>query len=204
MGKHNKTIDRAYIENHSIPVPESGCWIWLGGLSDRGYGRIFHQYKSYYAHKVSYRLFVEEPKFFVCHKCDTPSCVNPDHLFDAPQAENVRDMVRKGRNYKPPRISNEVVASVISSSLKAKDASKAFGISEHSVGKVRRAAGIVRQPPKPRIRLPDKRKKLNEAQVLEIRSSDLTGILLARKFNICERTVWKIKSGERWKIADER
>lgn len=52
------------------------------------------------AHRVAWRLFVGDiPEgAVVCHRCDTPPCANPDHLFIGTQADNVADMMRKGRH----------------------------------------------------------------------------------------------------------
>lgn len=61
---------------------------------DRFAGRIK------YAHRVAFRLFKKESIFgkFVLHKCDNPSCVNPDHLFTGNQKENQQDSVNKMRH----------------------------------------------------------------------------------------------------------
>lgn len=59
-----------------VPVPESGCWLWLGGVDADGYG---HMNGNRRAHRVSYERHVGGiPRgMFVCHHCDVPSCVNP-------------------------------------------------------------------------------------------------------------------------------
>jgi hypothetical protein len=81
-----------------VPVPEAGCWLWVG-TTTRGYGRIRAFGSTQRAHRVSW-LIHRGPipsGIGVCHRCDTPSCVNPDHLFLGDQRDNLRDMVRKGR-----------------------------------------------------------------------------------------------------------
>jgi hypothetical protein len=90
-----------------IPEPNTGCWLWIGTTHPiGGYGRIKkridkNKWVQYEAHRVSYELFKGIiPKYLmVCHKCDTPSCVNPNHLFLGTAKDNMQDMVSKGRNF---------------------------------------------------------------------------------------------------------
>ena len=87
------------IEEKSIPVTESGCWLWVGHISKDGYGRLRVAGKKELAHRASYRAFIGEipDTLLVCHKCDNPSCVNPNHLFIGTHQDNMNDKVAKGR-----------------------------------------------------------------------------------------------------------
>ena len=80
-----------------------GCWIWQGAKIKGGYGKITYNAKQMLAHRLSYQLNIGDiPKgLCVCHKCDTPSCINPEHLFAGTHKENTRDMINKGRVKNP-------------------------------------------------------------------------------------------------------
>ncbi len=82
-----------------IPVPESGCWLWLGGWNIYGYGKTGGNSGSVFAHRIFYRHFVGEipAGMLVCHKCDTPACVNPSHLFVGTVKDNAIDREQKNR-----------------------------------------------------------------------------------------------------------
>src|SRR5580700_10130404 len=83
----------------SIPVPESGCWLWEGYLTE-GYGRLDLGGQKWLAHRLSYRIFCGEipAGMLVLHKCDVPCCVNPAHLYVGTDADNTRDKVLRGRH----------------------------------------------------------------------------------------------------------
>ena len=89
----NKPFEEMY-----VPVPESGCWLATTWWDADGYGRTTN---CTFLHRRSYEIhFGSIPNgMFVCHKCDTPACVNPDHLFLGDGTDNMRDMVAKGRHY---------------------------------------------------------------------------------------------------------
>lgn len=90
---------RTFIEDRCIPEPNSGCWLWTGYCNSDGYGRTTINGKVIGAHRLSYRLFCGEIPLGaeIMHKCDTPACVNPDHLKAGSHLENMTDSYRKGR-----------------------------------------------------------------------------------------------------------
>lgn len=81
------------------PEPNTGCWLWGGKVNENGYGRTWTKHlKLHNAHRLSYYLHNGDfdRSMHVLHKCDVPSCVNPDHLYLGDQAQNVKD--RDSRN----------------------------------------------------------------------------------------------------------
>ena len=90
-----------YFWNH-VEKSEEGCWTWTGTSAYRfGYGRIWLGKNGGYvlAHRFSY-LLNNGPipdGLCVCHACDNPRCVRPDHLWTGTRSENTADRDRKGR-----------------------------------------------------------------------------------------------------------
>lgn len=80
----------------------SSCWIWKGRKRKTGYGRFFTKGREVLAHRVAYLIaFGRDPgAMHVCHRCDNPSCVRPDHLFLGTTQDNSRDRLIKGRSHR--------------------------------------------------------------------------------------------------------
>jgi len=89
--------------NNTQPVPFCGCFLWTRGTISSGYGHLEVEGRLVLAHRRSWELtYGPIPKgLFVLHRCDTPSCVNPRHLFLGTAGDNARDMVAKGRIITP-------------------------------------------------------------------------------------------------------
>lgn len=86
--------------------PNSNCWIWTGSTKSGTkphaltYGRVHWRNRGYPAHRLSWITFNGPiPRgLCVCHRCDRPLCINPDHLFLGTYADNALDMYEKGRH----------------------------------------------------------------------------------------------------------
>jgi len=83
-----------------IHDPKTNCMMWRGAAGRAGYGTIgLPGLGSYPVHRLSFELFHAPipDGMFVCHSCDNPSCINPDHLWLGTSADNNRDMAKKKR-----------------------------------------------------------------------------------------------------------
>lgn len=84
-----------------IQVSPTGCWEFMGARTPKGYGRIGLDGQYWQAHRLAWTLkrgpIPNGLGLQVCHRCDNPPCINPDHLFLGTNADNCRDRHSKGR-----------------------------------------------------------------------------------------------------------
>ncbi len=150
------------IAAHSRPDPVTGCWIWRRGRT-RGYGRVRFQGRLWLAHRLAFTAFVGPVPSgqFVCHQCDNPPCVNPAHLFAGTVADNVCDMMKKGRVARGDRSSARLhpervargsrsgkarlseanvmdVRTRLAAGETAAAIARSFGVHENTIGSIRR------------------------------------------------------------------
>lgn len=86
-----------------VEKTEQGCWTWTAATYRKGYGHfqrlIDGKWRMYKAHRYSYEVYKGKipSGMLVCHSCDNPTCVNPNHLFLGTQKDNMIDMLSKNR-----------------------------------------------------------------------------------------------------------
>jgi len=104
MGKYKQRAITSVIDRFWAKVDKRGpddCWEWTAARTNLGYGVIALPMRGgrTFAHRLSavihFGMF--DRRLLVCHKCDNPPCVNPDHLYLGTHAQNTRDMVDRGR-----------------------------------------------------------------------------------------------------------
>jgi hypothetical protein len=103
------TKDEFFRICEELPFNENGCQIWTGPIyrgQRQGYPRVYLG-RNYPGSNCGNRLILErklkrpiKPGYLACHTCDTPACVNQDHIFEGTFQDNVLDAKKKGRMYK--------------------------------------------------------------------------------------------------------
>lgn len=80
-----------------------GCWLWTGFCNPNGYGHFSYQGRNWLAHRLSLHLTgVDIESRLVCHHCDNPSCVRPDHLYAGTPQSNSADAQSRNRLWSAP------------------------------------------------------------------------------------------------------
>lgn len=162
MYSPNQSVQSRVKKHFQVLKGASGCWEWPMSRTHAGYGQLAGMTNgkqvNHYAHRVSY--FLAYGPFrrdaVICHKCDNPACINPDHLFLGTQKDNMRDCSGKGRTHNGP---------------------KPIGDRHWTRKDPQKRIKILCGQNHPR-------SKLTNKQVAEIRASKETGVALAGKYGV--------------------
>jgi hypothetical protein len=139
--------------NKKYQIQENGCWLWTGGTRPNNKGIPYPRhwtddFKSIGAHRFAYKLAHGTiPKgMYVCHKCDTPLCVNPEHLFVGTHHDNMRDMVQKKRSFIGrgenkiglSKLTNQQAQQIRLMQISQSKIAALFGVSQSTIGRIKR------------------------------------------------------------------
>ena len=98
--EYEHTANERFWDKVEKSTNSDGCWIWQSAKTRRGYGRFWYK-RRYIVATHAALLFgknvIVPNNMMVCHHCDNPECVNPDHLFIGTHYDNMQDCKRKGR-----------------------------------------------------------------------------------------------------------
>ena len=160
-----------------------GCWVWQGAGHSMKYGYFGLDGRNRLAHRVAWELICGPipDGLCVCHHCDTPKCVRPDHLFLGTHKQNSEDMVAKGRSASGDRSS----ARLYPESLRCGDDHWSHRMPE----RVRRGSR-------------HNRAKLTESDIRRIREVGKQGQTLAEiasKYGVHLSSIHLILAGKTWK-----
>lgn len=145
MSKRYGTIEHR-IATQSVPEPNSGCLLWFGCTDGFGYGRIRAEGGvKKRVHRLVYEMQCEPiPEgLIVRHRCDTPACVNPEHLLLGTLADNVQDKVdrdrqAKGRASPSAKLTEADVAAIRRDTRPQRVIGADYGVAHSVVGQIKR------------------------------------------------------------------
>jgi hypothetical protein len=133
VNKNGKMPDKSAIVVHP-EIAGLQCWEWTASKDRKGYGIFRMKRRNRPAHRVMRFIVTGRwPEPYGMHKCDNPSCVRFEHLFEGTEKENTQDMLRKGRNRNGNNLLtdsqvSEIKRLISSSSLFMKQIARSYGV----------------------------------------------------------------------------
>lgn len=183
-----------------IKVSENKCWEVIShALDNGGYG----QYKKKRTHVLMYEKYIGKvPKGMVVrHKCDNPSCCNPFHLEIGTQKDNNHDKLIRSR-LQDGYLTYDEAKAIAEFEGTIHEIMSHFGVTKDVVWKIK---NNVTWKDEFNIKKPKKHiNKLKEEDVIDIYTSDLSGVVIAKKYNISPNTVYDIRKKRIWKNITDK
>lgn len=203
---------RQWLDVRSIPEPNSGCFLWLSGLTKAGYG-IVNTGRSYEtAHRLSYAVHrgAIPAGLHVLHTCDLRCCINPGHLYLGFERHNGDDRANRNRcrplrgaDNKRVKLTRDQVLAILVDPRSHRVIAAEYGVSKGPIGRIKQGRGwthltqISRQPPS--LRSVSGNFKLNHQQVIQIRTDDRPIPEIAADYGLCEASVSNVRQRRSWR-----
>jgi len=138
---HNFSLKSPY----PLSVLNDECWNWTGAKDKDGYGVFTLEKKKTPAHVAAYTLAVGKPYegMYVLHTCHNPSCVNPEHLYEGTQWQNIQDQKKagtfvSGSKNGMAKLTEDDIPKIRNSELSCRDLAIQFNVSYHTIWDVLR------------------------------------------------------------------
>lgn len=194
----------------------SGCWLWKAGKDKDGYGAFrakFNGVMHLRAHRFSYHLNKGKiPSLLsVCHTCDTPACVRPDHLFLGTNAENHLDKIAKGRarwrlgqEHGMATLVEDQVRSILDDPRPHAQIATEYNVSPATISDIKRRRSWRHLGTEPGVKAKRISPRLGKSDTITpeivraIRASSERGIDLAAKYGTTKQTITDIRHRRSW------
>ena len=208
---------RTMEERFWAKVDKSGdCWMWLASTGTVGYGQfgvsIKGKYRMHQAHRVSWMISNGEiPNgLVIMHSCDVKTCVNPGHLRAATQADNVADMISKGREghlngdkHPNARLSESQVFEIYDNNIESHVVlGKKYGVCAKQISAIRlgeKWKDVLRLSGRQPRQCADYSRKLKEDEILNIfDDKSSTNVELSNFYGVGSTIISNIRNGKKW------
>lgn len=201
----------------------NACWPWKASLDKKGYGEIAIKDGSrpsgtYFAHRIALEVLggvAVSDADKVRHSCDRPICCNPHHLLVGTQADNVRDMVERGRqqdyssalkgeDHPGAKITAATAIEIFNTVGMSAEIAAQFGVSYNIAAAIKsgeawsHVTGAAYAPPGRAVGDRNFNSKLTADAVREIRSSTTPGVVFAKRFGVSQAAISAVRKGKVW------
>lgn len=194
------------------------CWPWIAGKDRDGYGVFRGVYDGVmYGRATRYSWALHNRKqvpanMLVCHSCDNPSCVNPNHLFLGTDLDNMLDKIAKDRHNIPKGelnvravLTEKQAIAILADPRPYLQIAADYGVSDGTINDIKNKyswkhldAPAVKNPNARLLNRRGKGTKLTAEKVSEIRASTESGVVLAAKYGVSKGMISAIKARLRW------
>jgi len=124
------------VQGRLVVDDDTGCHLWTGAVNSAGYGVLLYLYKSYKPHRV---MMNAQEGDIICHKCDTPLCCNPDHLYKGTRSQNAYDVIKRTGHGCATLTVNQVIEikRLLAAGVKGCEIAKLFNVKPPAISRIK-------------------------------------------------------------------